>query len=181
VKLDHKRRHVMRLPPKATTGRAWESAINKLRSHQADLHARADDAAKLDWNAQFNAAWESLVPARREEPPAESAPPPPVKERARAAGRLQRARLRGSPSPRNRNGSPPLPVEARPESIQRFNRFWDSLAAGQGLALPAQTPSAFPAPLPHSLSLMPIEIPPAASAAARALSLLRGRRNQHPA
>jgi hypothetical protein len=34
--------------------------------------------------------------------------------------------------------------------------------------------------LPQSLSLVPIEILPAISAAARALSLLRVRRDQHP-
>jgi hypothetical protein len=169
------------LPPKAnTSGRAWESAINKLRSHQADLHARADDAAKLDWNAQFNAAWESLGPARREQPPEESAPAPTAKERARLAGRLQRARLRGSPSARHRKALPPLPVEASPESIQRFNRFWDNLApGGHELVLPAQSSSTSSQPLPQSMSLVPIEILPAISAAARALSLLRVRRDQH--
>jgi hypothetical protein len=167
------------LPPKAnTSGRAWESAINKLRSHQADMHARADDAAKLDWNAQFTAAWESLSPARCEQPP--SASPPPAKERARLAGRLQRARLRRSPSPRSRNPLPQLPVEASAESIHRFNLFWDNLAAGgPGLVLPAQASSASMQPLPQSLSLVPIEIPPAISAAARALSLLRTGRDQH--
>ena len=169
------------LPPKANaSGRAWESAINKLRSHRADMHVRADDAAKLDWNAQFNAAWESLSPARCEQPPEESASPPPAKERARLAGRLQRARLRRSPSPRSRNPLPQLPVEASAESIHRFNLFWDNLAAGgPELVLPAQASSASTPPLPQSLSLVPIEIPPAISAAARALSLLRAGCDQH--
>jgi len=174
------RTKLMRLPPKAnTTGRAWESAINKLRSHQADLHVRADDAAKLDWNAQFNAAWQSLVPARQ--PATESAPPPTVSELARLAIRIQRERPRGSPSPCNRNRLPPPPIEASPESMQRFNRFWDSLAAAcQGLALPGQVCSAVSKALPRSLSLVPIEVPPAISADARALSLLRAGRDQHP-
>jgi hypothetical protein len=155
--------------------RTWERAVEKLRSHQADLHARAHDAAKSNWNARFNVAWEKLGPTRLEPPPPANSPPRTLKELAWQSGRAQRARLRGSPSPRSRNRSPQPAVEPTAENVERFNRFWDSLGLnGKRLVLRPEASSASPEPLPRSLSLVvPVENLACVSAAARAISILR--------
>jgi len=169
-----------RQPEAIAVARTWERAIEKLRSHQADLHARADDAAKTNWNARFNVAWEKLVPTRHEPPLADNAPPRRLKELAWQSGRAVRAQLRGLPSAGSRSRPPQPAVEPTADTIQRFNRFWDSLApGGQRLGLPAEASSTLPEPLPRSLSLVRVENLAGASATARAISLLRSTFAKH--
>ena len=161
-------------PEAITSARAWKHAVEKLRSHQADLRARADDAAKRNWNARFDTAWEQLAPAERGPPTRGAAPPRRTNEKHRQSGQAQRVPLRGSPPARSR-GQPAQPADKpAAETMQRFNRFWESLAAGSHrVDLPTEMPSAMPQPLPRSLSLVPVEEIASVSAAARALSLLR--------
>jgi hypothetical protein len=161
-------------PEATTSARAWKHAVEKLRSHQADLRSRADDAAKKNWNARFDTAWEQLAPAQRGPPTRGAAPPRRTNETPRRSGKAQRVPLRESPPARSR-GQSALPADKPAvETMQRFNRFWESLAAGgHCLDLPTKMPSALPQPLPRSLSLMPVDEIAGLCAAARALSLLR--------
>jgi hypothetical protein len=161
-------------PEAVTSARAWKHAVEKLRSHQADLHARADDAAKKNWNARFDTAWEQLAHAERGAPTRGAAPTRRTSEIPRRSGEVQRVLLRGLPPARSRSQSPQPADKPAAETIQRFNRFWESLAAGSHrVDLPTAMSSALPQPLPRSLSLMPLDEIAGVSAAARALSLLR--------
>ena len=161
-------------PEAITSARAWKHAVEKLHSHQADLRARADDAAKRNWNARFDTAWEQLAPAGRGPPTRGAAPPRRTSEVPRRSGQAQRVPLRGSPPARSRGQSAQPADKPAAETIQRFNRFWESLAAGSHrVDLPTEMPSALPQPLPRSLSLVPVDEIAGLSAAARALSLLR--------
>jgi hypothetical protein len=159
-------------PEATTSARAWKHAIEKLRSHQADLRTRADDAAKKNWNARFDTAWEQLAPAERGPPTRGAAPPRRTSEIPRRSGRTQRDLLRGLPPARSRGQSPQPADKPAAETMQRFNQFWESLAAGSHrVDLPTAMSSALP--LPRSLSLVPVDELAGVSAAARALSLLR--------
>ena len=160
-------------PEAITSARAWKHAVEKLHSHQADLRARADDAAKRNWNARFDTAWEQLAPAQRGPPTRGAAPPRRTSEVPRRSGQAQRVTLRESPPAPGRESPHPADKLAA-ETMQRFNRFWESLAAGSHrVDLPTEMPSALPQPLPRSLSLVPVDEIAGLSAAARALSLLR--------
>jgi hypothetical protein len=145
---------------------AWTRAIEKLRHRQADLNLRAEEAKKANWNYRFDRVWHRLVPD--------------YPEFSRSNGANQRARRRTwSPQasariviPRRRPVIEVPVVESSPEEIQKFNAFWDSLAPRQ---LPAPVSNESPlAPLPRSLSLVPIESSQAMSAATRVILLLRG-------
>jgi hypothetical protein len=164
-------------PDGIAPARAWARAVEKLRSRQADLHQRADEASKTNWSIQFNQAWEKLAPTRREPPPIGNSSGGTLKDLAWKSGRALRARLRKrSPAPgRTETGQPA--IEPTPEAVQRFNQFWDSLVPARNLPDPqaeVSVPCALPAPLPRSLSLVPVETLQAVSAAGRAISLLRG-------
>jgi hypothetical protein len=126
-------------------------------------------------------AWEKLVPTRLEPLPPANSPPRTLKELAWQSGRAQRARLRGSASPRSRNRSPQPAVEPTAENIERFNRFWDSLGlSGKRLVVRPEASLASPGPLPRSLSLVvPVENLANISAAARAISILRAGCGEH--
>ncbi len=113
----------------------WARAVEKLRSRQAEIRVRADDE-KTDRNARFNRIWEKLAPTSRKPPAAGHAAPRRPEHLARKPARALRAELRGLSSAGNR----PMQsaIEPPAETIQRFNRFWDSL-------LPARHCSDLPA------------------------------------
>jgi hypothetical protein len=170
-------------PEDIAPARAWARAVEKLRSRQADLHARADAAKKTNWNIQFNQAWEKLAPARREPSPAGNSTPARLNDFAWKSGRALRAQLRKT-SP-GRDQTRQSAIEPTAEAVQQFNQFWDSLSPARSLSDPqaeVSVPSALPAPLPRSLSLVPVEVLDAEaleamSAASRAILLLRGTRH----
>jgi hypothetical protein len=165
-------------PDGSAPGRAWARAVEKLRSRQADLHQRADEVKKTNWNIQFNQEWEKLAPTRREPPPAGNSSNGRPKDLARKSGRALRAQLlrKRSPAP-GRNETAQPAIEPTSEAVQRFNHFWESLVPARSLPDPpaeVSVPSALPAPLPRSLSLVPLEALEAMCAASRAILLLRG-------
>jgi hypothetical protein len=193
---DQRRQEVARLLPETTTpptdssgpqppvspcgiapARAWARAVEKLRSRQADLHQRADEAKKTNWNTQFDQAWEKLGPARREAPPGGNSTPGRLKELAWKSGRALRAQLRKASPPPGRSRTQPPAIEPTAEAIQQFNQFWDSLVSARNrpqAQAEVSMPCALPAPLPRSLSLVPVETWEAISTASRAILLLRG-------
>src|SRR5262249_44490046 len=117
---------------------------------------------------------EQLAPAERGPPTRGEAPPRSTSEMPPRSGQAQRVPLRGSPPARSRGQSAPPADKPAVETMQRFNRFWESLAVGSHrLDLPTEMPSALPQPLPRSLSLVPVDEIAGVGAAARALSLLR--------
>jgi hypothetical protein len=69
-------------------------------------------------------------------------------------------------------------MEPTAEAVQRFKQFWDSLIPACNLRDPqveASLSLALPAPLPRSLSLVPVEaLESLQTAASRAILLLRG-------
>jgi hypothetical protein len=159
--------------------RAWARAVEKLRSRQADLHQRADEAKKTNWNSQFNQAWEKLGPARREPPPAGNSTPERLKELAWKSGRALRAQLRKASPPPGRNRTKQPAIEPAAGAVQQFNQFWDNLVPASNRSqaqAKVSMPCALLAPLPRSLSLVPVETWEAISisTATRAILLLRG-------
>jgi hypothetical protein len=165
-----------------TVSGAWTRAVEKLRSRQAEIRQRAEAAKRTDWNLEFNQAWERLAPGRpasAENGYSDYTKPKDLRE---MFARTVRSRLRqtaATAAGRNRAATP-IP-QPSPQAAQEFKRFWDSLAPGNTpLLLQAESPSVANGaseallPLPRSLSLVLVETPAAASAAARAISLLRG-------
>jgi hypothetical protein len=193
---DQRRQEVPRLLPETTTpppdsscpqppvspcgiapARAWERAIEKLRNRQADLHQRADEAKKTNWNTQFDQAWEKLAPTRRESPPTGNSTPGRLKELAWKSGRALRAQLRQASPPPGRNRTKQPAIEPAAEAVQQFNQFWDNLVPARNRSqaqAEVSMPCALPAPLPRSLSLVPVETWEAIGMASRAILLLRG-------
>jgi hypothetical protein len=161
---------------------AWARAVEKLRSRQADLHERADAAKRTNWNIQFDQTWEKLAPPRREPLPAGNSTPGKPKNLAWKSDRALRAQLRKTSPPPSRNKTRQPAIEPTAEAVQQFNQFWDSLVPARNLSRPQAeipVPSALLAPLPRSLSLVPVEASEAAtleamSAADRAILLFRG-------
>jgi hypothetical protein len=126
----------------------WARALEKLRSRQADVHARC------------NEPWEKLAPAPRK--PSEAGNPMPrgrPAHLARKSARALRAELRRRSSASNRTTQPT--IEPIAEAVLRFNRFWDSLVQPQPRPSdpPAEASSALAEPLPRSLSLVSVEKP----------------------
>lgn len=165
----------------AARSRAWTRAVEKLRSREAEIRQRAEGAKRTDWNMAFNQAWEQLAPARAAG--AQNGHSTYVRPDDLAAmfARSVRGRLRkkaAMPATRGRTAAPI--AEPSPEAAREFNRFWDSLSGStplQLLAKPTSVANGPPQallPLPKSVSLVPIEAPAIASAAARAISLLGG-------
>jgi hypothetical protein len=144
---------------------AWTRAVEKLRHHEADLSLRAQEARKANWNYRFDRVWQRLVP---------DSP-----QFSRTNGANQKVyRHTWSPQAAARSVIPrrrpvvELPVvQSSPEQIQKFNEFWDGLLTRQ-LPVPASNWSSLP-PLPRSVSLVPVESAQGASAATRAILLLR--------
>jgi len=135
---------------------AWARAIEKVRSRQADLHARAEEAKKADSAAQFKRAWEKLAPT-----PPEPAPPKAVQERT-LSRRALRAEMRKLWRATSRQQPQQPTFDPKPEALARFNRFWESLVGGANIvaAPPApdmSAPPVHPSPLPRYLSLVPVE------------------------
>jgi hypothetical protein len=151
--------------PMLVPAAAWTRAVEKLRHHEADLSQRAQEAKKASWNYRFDQVWQRLVP---------DSP-----QFSRANGANQKAyRHTWSPQTAARSVIPrrrpvvELPVvKSSPEQIQKFNEFWDGLLSRE-LPVPASRGSSL-APLPRSVSLVPVESAQGASAATRVILLLR--------
>ncbi len=134
---------------------AWTRAVEKVRSRQADLHARAEEAKRADGAVQFNRAWDKLALTQ-------SVPVPPVKpiqERdwSRRAIRAEMRKLSRVTDPKQ----PPAPAaQPNPQAVERFRQFWESLVADANIVAAQQevsVSSVQPPPLPRSLSLVPVE------------------------
>jgi hypothetical protein len=144
---------------------AWTRAVEKLRHRQADLSLRAEEAKKANWNYRFDKVWQRLVPDYTEF----SRSKHPKQARRRSWSPQASARI---VIPRRRPVVDTPMIESSPEEIRKFNEFWDNLLSRQ---LPAPASNGSPrAPLPRSVSLVPIESAQAASPATRAILLLRG-------
>jgi hypothetical protein len=100
---------------------AWVRAIEKLRTHQADLHQR-QETKKTNWNAEFDKAWDYSLAA-------------PARNQSRYAAQPRTIAPWGgeSLSPRALtvagNGcsqSPEPAQEADSEAARPFNGFWES-------------------------------------------------------
>ena len=157
------------LPPEiGASAPAWIRAVEKLRSHQADIRVRTPKQ-KPDWHARFNEAWEKLAPPSRGSGTNNAnlrAPEQSVWKSARALRAGLRSALASDAAAR-----PAIKPPA--EVLERFNQFWDGLLPGrERLPPPAQVAST--QPLPPSLSLVLCEHSQGASTAARAILLLRG-------
>src|SRR5262249_3876491 len=118
--------------PGPVRGSAWERAVEKLRSHQANLHARADEAKNADWTRQFNRAWEKLAPSPR--------PPVPTigsTQRPDWSGKALRAEMRklGKTSHKGTDASS---LEPNPEAAERFNKLWERLRSPEPKTVSAQ-------------------------------------------
>ena len=168
-------------PKPVPPANAWARAVEKLRNRQADLHLRADETKKADWAAQFNRAWEKLAPPAREQAePGGSAQGRDV-EWSRRALRAEMRKLTRLPP--GRQNMPPDP-QPDPEAVQRFNQLWETLVPASNILAPApeiiSVSSDLPAPLPRSLSLVPVEAfdtletLQAMNEATRAILLLQG-------
>lgn len=161
---------------------AWMRAVEKVRSRQAEIRERAEEARRTDWNIEFNRAWDQLAPGREQAAQNEHPSYVRPKDLATMYARTVHGRLRKSSRLlAGRNGARPGRVADSSEAVLQFNRFWESLGPGGiPLGLPAQTPAAsipsVPAllPLPSSMSLVPIEAMEPAALAARAILFLRG-------
>jgi hypothetical protein len=158
---------------------AWTRAVEKLRSRQADLCARVDEAKKADSAAQFKLAWEKLAPPVRERGATNAAIPGRDVEWSRKALRAEMRKLTRRPAAPNVEPEP----RPDPQALQRFNQLWENLVPSSNiLAVAPETPlsSALPAPLPRSVSLVAVEAfdtletLQAMNAATRAILLLRG-------
>jgi hypothetical protein len=161
------------LPKEAQATTAWTRAVEKLRHRQADLSKREEAAKKASWNVRFDEVWQRLVPDS------------PQFSRPNGGDKKIRRRRSWSPQvsarmviPRRRPVLHAPVVESSPEQIRKFNELWDSLGPRQ-LPPPARADESSLAPLPRSMSLVPIEPEQPVSAAMRAILLLRG--TQHAA
>jgi hypothetical protein len=124
--------------------RAWLCAIDKLRSYQADLHLRAEEAKKRNWNIEFDIAWDSFaVPRQRL---LASHPRNAVQSNRE---RLRRKRL--SIASARRSQSPAPAQECDSEAVRRFNEFWNSLA-------PSRTPQRIESSAPASVAALPMSL-----------------------
>ena len=151
--------------PMLVPAAAWMRAVEKLRHHEADLSLRAQEAKKASWNYRFDRVWQRLVPDSPQFSRINAASQK-VHRRTwapQAAARIVIPRLRPI-------AELPL-IERSPEQIQKFNEFWDGLLSRQ-LPVPASNGTSV-APLPRSVSLVPVEPARGASAATRAILLLR--------
>jgi hypothetical protein len=151
--------------PMLVPAAAWTRAVEKLRHRQADLNLRAQEAKKANWNYRFDRVWQRLVP----DYPEFSRPNAAHKKIRRRAWSPQASAR--SVIPRRRPVIEIPVVESSPEKIHKFNEFWDSLVPRQPPPVSNESPLA---PLPKSVSLVPIESAPVASAASRAILLPRG-------
>ena len=144
---------------------AWTRAVEKLRHHEADLSQRAQEAKKASWNYRFDQVWQRLVPDSPQFSRANGANPKAYRHTwsPQTAAR--------SVIPRRRPVVELPVVKSSPEQIQKFNEFWDGLLSRQ-LPVPASNGTSV-APLPRSVSLVPVEPARGASAATRAILLLR--------
>jgi hypothetical protein len=160
--------------PGPARGSAWERAVEKLRSHQAGLHARADEAKKADWTKQFNRSWEKLAPAPRQATPAIGSAHPTDWSRKALRAEMRKLSRKGAEAPA---------LETNVEAAERFKQFWERLRSPEPPIVAHPVKPMAPAlsdPLPRSLSLVPVEAfdtletLQTMNAAARAILVLRG-------
>jgi hypothetical protein len=135
--------------PDATAGsnisvQAWLRAVEKLRSYQTDLHLRAEEAKRRNWNIEFDIAWDSFAFPRQR---LLAGHPRNILQSHRE--RLRRKRLSIASAPRSH---PPEPAqECDTEAVRRFDEFWNSLAAENPRRTESSAPPASVAVLPTSL------------------------------
>ena len=138
---------------------SWGRAVEKVRSRQADIKMRAG-AGKIE-KTDLN-----------ELPGACDATHRRPKHLLRKSAQALRTELWGSSPTGNRTNESAIDPPAA--SIERFNRFWDSLLpASPGSELVPEAPTRSAKPLPRSLSLEQVESVEGMSVAGRAILLLR--------
>jgi hypothetical protein len=117
----------------------WLRATDKLRSYQADLHFRAEEAKKRSRDIEFDIGADSF----------------PVPRQRLLANHPRMREKRLSTVSARRSQSPQSAKEPDREAIRRFNELWDSLGPSRS---PQQTESSAPRPslagLPMLLGLM---------------------------
>jgi hypothetical protein len=122
---------------------AWIRAVEMLRNRQADIHSRPGKVEKTE----FNRPSEQLALPRREAGQSGDSIYARPKDVSAMFARTVRERLRKTTKiPVGHNGGPEPLIERNPETVQQFNLFWDSLAQGSPLELPAGSASASAAP-----------------------------------
>jgi hypothetical protein len=112
----------------------WVRATDKLRSYQADLHLRAEEAKKRNRDVEFDIAWDRF-------------PAPPQRLLSHRRQRLRRKNLSIAT---DRSQSPAPAQDA--EAVRRFDEFWNSLAPSRP---PQQTASST---LPAAMAALPISL-----------------------
>lgn len=122
---------------------AWIRAVEMLRNRQADIHSRPGKVEKTE----FNRPSEQLALPRREAGQSGDSIYARPKGVSAMFARTVGERLRKTTKiPVGHNGGPEPLIERNPETVQQFNLFWDSLAQGSPLELPAESASASAAP-----------------------------------
>ena len=117
----------------------WLRATDKLRSYQADLHLRAEEAKKRNRDIEFDIEWDSFPAARQGL----------LGNRSRKTFQSHRERLhRKNLSIAHRSQSPAQAQDA--EAVRRFDELWNSLA-------PSRTPNkAESSAVPTAMAVMPV-------------------------
>jgi hypothetical protein len=124
---------------------AWLHAVEKLRSYQAGLQVRAEEAKKRNRNIEFDIAWDRFAGPGHW-------PIPPAQPRNRVQSHRKRLRRQRLSTARGRRSQLPAPAqEGDAEAVRRFNEFWNSLAPSR---IPAQPESSAPA----SLAALPLSL-----------------------
>ena len=149
---------------------SWGRAVEKVRSRQADIKMRAGAGKieKTDLKAQFNQPWEKLGTPPHKSSGVYDATHCRPKHLLRKSAQALRTELWGSSPTGNRINESAIDPPAA--SVERFNRFWDSLLPRSDLLPEASTTSR--GPLPRSLSLVQVESLQGMSFAGRAILLL---------
>ena len=139
---------------------AWTRAVAKLRSRQAEIRQRAEAAKRMDWNTEFNQAWEQLAPAGAPGQQNGHSTFARPKDLTAMFARSVRGRLRKTAaiSLGRSRASTPIPAPS-PEAAREFKQFWDSLAPG---STPPQLPAGairFERPIARSSAVAKIAEP----------------------
>lgn len=164
----------------ASSPSTWERAVARLRIQQSALNEQAAVARDFTRLHQFNRVWKDFVPL----------PPGPTRPQARkpgwksnqsvkAASQKYRAQNGGAPEPtlgqlvarlrRPAAINVPGAIKMKSDEARQFDLYWENPAAVQIAS--AATPPRL-APLPKSMSLVPIEGRPGAALSAWARAML---------
>ena len=128
---------------------SWLHAVEKLRSHQAGLHVRAEEAKKRNWNIEFDIAWDNFAAPRHRLRLSAAQP------RNRVQSNRERLRRKRLSTARTRRSQSPAPAQGcDAEAVRRFNEFWNSLAPSRAPEQPESSAPASVAALPMSLGLV---------------------------